>query len=495
VRALREIARAEVLLYDALIDPGILELAPAGCERIDVGKRGDGSRGVPQDRIAELMIARAREGRYVVRLKGGDPFVFGRGGEEASALAEAGVAFEVVPGVTSALAVPAYAGIPVTDRRHSSSLVVVTGHRGKSAVDTRIRWEELARSAETLVVLMGTAWLDDIAERLVAGGRDPETPVAVIERGTTPRQRVVTAPLREIARRTREAGLRAPTVVVVGEVVRLRDALQWYERRPLFGKRVLVTREAEQGRALARLLRERGAEPVHVPLLAFAPPHDPGPLDRALEKLDRYQWMVLSSANAARAVAQRLEASGLRGGGPWGPRVACIGPSTAEVARAAGIPVDAAPRRGYPPAEVAREMAIRSPLAGARVLLPRARDARHELVAALLAEGAVVEAVEAYRTERPEAACEALRAAVDEGLDAVTLMSPSAVRHLAECVPPGSLASLASRAVFACIGPTTASALRGKGIEPQLVCAEAAAGALVEALEEHYGRLAHGVSA
>ncbi len=300
LRAARELAHAEVLLYDALIEPELLELVPDACERIDVGKRGDGTRSVAIDDIIELMLEKARAGRNVVRLKGGDPFLFGRGGEEATALAAAGIPFEVVPGIPSALAVPAYAGIPITDRRLSSSFAVVTGHRGVRAGDQRIDWEGLSSSADTLVVLMATRWIEEIVERILAGGRDPATPAAMISHGTTPRQRVVSAPLAELPKQVREAGLRAPTVLVVGEVARFRESIAWFEKRPLFSRRVLVTRATERAGELAARLLTRGAEPVRVPLLAFGPPADPEPLVRALDALDRYDWLVYTSATAVR---------------------------------------------------------------------------------------------------------------------------------------------------------------------------------------------------
>ena len=488
VRAAREIARAEVLLYDALIDPTLLEFAPPACERIDVGKRGDGSSGFPQDQIAELMISRAREGRYVVRLKGGDPFVFGRGGEEMSALAAAGVPFEVVPGITSAIAVPAYAGIPVTDRRFSSSFAVVTGHRGKKPLDDRTDWEGLARSAETLIVLMGTTWLADIVDRVIRGGRDPQTPAAVIERGTGPHHRVVTAPLAELPERVREAGLRAPTVIVIGEVVRCRDALAWYEARPLFGRRVLVTREAEQGRALVGLLRRQGADPVHVPLIVFLPPEDTGPIDRALEKIDRYDWIVFTSANAVHAVAGRLRELGRSTAELSRTRVACVGPKTEEAARQAGMAVELVPAGPALPSELVEEMSRRADLAGARILFPRAREGREALADGLTESGATVDTVEAYRTVRPEEAGERLRVAVEAGLDAVTLMSPSAVRHLADLLGDLDFRQLGERSVFACIGPTTAAAVRERGVEPRVISEASTTEALVEALELHFGR-------
>ncbi len=483
-----------MLLYDALIPKALLDLTPPGCECVDVGKRGDGSRGFPQDRIAELMIERAREGKRVIRLKGGDPFVFGRGGEEASALAEAGIPFEVVPGVSSAIAAPAYAGIPVTDRRFSSSVAFVTGHRGKSSEDHRIDWEGLARSAETLVILMGTAWLSDIVRRVVAGGRDPRTPAAVVERGTTPDQRVVVAPLEELPERVREAGLRAPTVIVVGEVVRFREVLRWYERRGLSGRRVLVTREREQGGDLVERLRARGAEPVHVPLLELRPTADPAPLDSALEELERYDWVVFTSANAVRSVAERLQALGRSPAELGSVAVGCVGPRTAQAARRLGVSVRAVPPEGFLPEDLANVMGRCGPLRDARVLFPRARGGRDALPEALVRAGARVDVLEVYAMERPEGAAAALRRAVEGGLDAVTLMSPSAVRHLAELLGERALRDLAGRALVVCIGPTTAEALRERGVEPALVCKRPTAEALVEELEDRFGSAGHALS-
>ncbi|NRA01067.1 MAG: uroporphyrinogen-III C-methyltransferase [Myxococcales bacterium] len=478
LRAARELSAAEVLLYDALVDPAILEFASERCERIDVGKRGDGSRGVSQDRISELMIEKARAGKRVVRLKGGDPFVFGRGGEEASALAKARVPFEVVPGISSAIAAPGAAGIPVTDRRLASSVAIVTGHRGKDAQDRRNDWEALARSADTLVVLMGTAWLEDIVARVIRGGRDPGTPAAVIERGMTPGQRVVCARLEDLPREVRAAGLAAPTVIVIGEVVRFRDELAWFESRPLFGRRVLVTRAQQQARTLCRELRRRGAEPVRVPLLAFEPVKDRGPLEAALARIDVYDWLVFASANAVHfsgiaAAPRRTEAL----------RVACIGAATADAARETGLRVDVMPEPRSLPEDLAAAIENAASLAGARVLLPRAEAGLPTLRRALELRGAKVDDPVVYRTAIPEGAGKALREAVDGGLDAVLLASPSSVAHLAALLGSDALASLSRSSAFFCIGPTTAAALRREGVEPTAVSEEQHEQALVDALE------------
>ncbi len=488
LRALRELERAEVLLYDALIEPALLELANPECERIDVGKRGDGSKGVAQDKIADLMIEKARLGKRVVRLKGGDPFVFGRGGEEASRLRAAHIPFEIVPGITSALAVPAYAGIPVTDRRLSSSVAVVTGHRGKDDFDHRIDWEGLARSAETLVILMGTRWLEDICARIIAGGRDPATPAAAIARGTTPRQRVVTARLSELAARVRAAGLSAPTVIVIGRVVEFREHIAWYELLPLFAKRVLVPRAASQRAELSHELRARGAEPIAVSLLEFAPSSRPDELRESLSRAPSCDWIVFTSANAVRFAAPHL---------PPAPRaqIACIGAATARAAQAAGLHVAVCPEDEGSPEALAAAIESAGTLAGARVLFPRAARAREALAVELTRRGASVDAPETYRTRTPADAGPALRAALGSGIDAVAFTSPSTVEHLFELLSEDEKAELVAGARFACIGPTTAEALRAvcPGARPE-VADRPTMSALVEALERAYAEAEHVVS-
>ena len=482
VRALRELERADVLLYDALLDPAILSLAPAHCERIDVGKRGDGTKGVAQDKIADLMIEKARAGKRVVRLKGGDPFVFGRGGEEASRLAGAGIPFEVVPGISSAIAVPAYAGIPVTDRRLSSSVAIITGHRGKDDHDHRIDWEGLARSAETLVILMGTAWVEDIVARLVAGGRDPATPAAAIERGSTPQQRVVVARLQDLPARVRASGLKAPTVIVVGRVVEFREHVAWFERLPLFGRRVLVARALGQGGELALELRRRAAQPVAVPLLELVPAADPAALEAVLARASSYDWIVYTSANAVRFATPA-------GGAAARTRVACIGEATARAARAAGLRVDLVPAGESTPERLGEALAATGELAGRRVLFPRAERARETLIRALEARGARVDAVEAYRTRVPEGAGARLSAELARGLDAVALTSPSTVAHLFALLSREEQEALCARAVFACIGPTTADALAtALGGRAARVCTAPlqTSSALVDALERKF---------
>ncbi len=476
VRARRELVCAEVLLYDALISPAILDLAPADCVRFDVGKRGDGSRGVAQDEIAKLMIEQARAGHDVVRLKGGDPFLFGRGGEEASALVEAGISFEVVPGISSALAAPAYAGIPVTDRRASASLAVVTGHRANRDDVNDVDWEGLARCAETLVVLMGTTWLEEIVRRVLAGGRDPQTPSAVISDGTTGSQRVVTAPLVGLVERVRAESLRAPTIIVIGDVARYRASLAWYERRPLFGRRVLVLRAEVQRASLTERLARAGAVPVQVPLLALEACGEP----ERLREL-RADWVVFGSANAVHFAAAWL---------PVGVRTACVGEATARAARERGLEVALLPPEGALPVDLAGLLLAHGP--GLRVLLPRAEQGRDELASALAEGGAEVEPVVVYRNVEPPDAPARLREALDAGADAVLLTSPSTVERLAGILG-ADLARRMEEVLLVAIGPTTAAALRAHGLAG-LVAERPSEQGLVAALERHYSEVSDAVS-
>ena len=485
LRGAEALRTADAVVFDALSSPDILALARPDAERINVGKRGHDLPTRAQPEISALLVRLARAGKTVVRLKGGDPFVFGRGGEEASALAEAGIRFEVVPGVSAALAAAAYAGIPVTDRRHAASFAVVTGHKDPAATATQVRWRELARGADTLVILMGLGSLEGIVKELLAHGRSGETPAAAIADATTPRQRVVMAPLAELPARVREAGLTAPVTIVVGDVVRLRESIGWYERLPLFGRRVLVTRAEEQAGEMLDALRKAGAEPVALPLLRIVPCEDTRALDRALAQPDAYDVLLLTSGNAARLFTARAAALGVS----WlreGLRVACVGPFTAKVAGEAGLPVHLAPTLRFDAEGLLETLERWLPPAGKRFLLPRSASARDVLPEGLRARGGQVDVIELYRPE-PAPVDEAwLRAELVAGrLDALTFTSPSTVRHfLAHLDAEARVA--AGRLVVAAIGPVTAAALREAGLPPQVVPARAGGEDLVEALSAHF---------
>jgi uroporphyrinogen III methyltransferase/synthase len=475
VRGAEVLRRADVVLYDSLVARELLDLAPPEAERIDVGKRSHEAVTGSQQDIDALLVSRAREGKLVVRLKGGDPFVFGRGGEEASACHAAGIPFAVVPGITAALAAPAFAGIPVTDRRHAASFAVVTGHRDPGRPWTSIRFDQI--EADTLVVLMGMKNLEKIVEGILGSGRAATTPAAVVMEGGTPRQRVVVAPLDEIAARARAAGLAAPAVIVVGEVVRLREELAFWERSPLFGRRVLVTRPAEQADSLAGALRAAGAEPVCVPLIATRVVEGPD-LGAALAAADA---VVLTSANAARHLAERVHV-----GAHEHARVLCVGAATAEAARRAGFASPEVPTSRADAASLAAAIEASLAPAGRRFLVPHGSLARETLVERLRAAGAHVDAVVVYETVPAVIDADALRAALVAGhLDACTFASPSAARAFATCLDPPAHAA-ARRTAIAAIGATTAEALRAFDLEPQVVPAQPGAHALVEALAQHF---------
>ncbi len=477
---------ADAVVYDALAAPELLALAPPGAERIDAGRRGHEPSARAFDETTALLVRLALEGKTVVRLKGGDPFVFGRGGEEASACAAAGVPFEVVPGVSAAIASAAYAGIPVTDRRYAASFAVATGHKDPADAATQVRWKDLANAADTLVVLMGLKNLGAVASELVASGRSAGTPAAAIADATTPRQRVVVAPLGELAARVREAGLAAPVTVVVGNVVRLRESLAWYERRPLFGRRVLVTRSEEQAGALMEALRGAGAEPVALPLLRIVACEDTRDLDRALGGLAGTDVLLFTSANAVRLFAERAAARGV-GLAREGLRIACVGPATAVAAgpaRHSGhrVAVGAVDSQGQLGARRRRRWA------GRRGLLPRAASARDVRPEGLRARGASVDVVDLYRPDPAPVDPGWLRAELAAGrLDALTFTSPSTVRHFCALLDAPARAA-AQRAVVAAIGPVTAAALREAGLAPQVVAPRAGGATLVDALAAHFAR-------
>ncbi|MBW2234334.1 MAG: uroporphyrinogen-III C-methyltransferase [Deltaproteobacteria bacterium] len=485
LRGAEALRGADAVLYDELAAHELLDLAPPAALRIDVGKRGHDPPTLDQENINALLVKLAREGKTVVRLKGGDPFVFGRGAEEAGACADAGIPCEVVPGVSAALAAPALAGIPVTDRRYAASFAVVTGHKDPTRASRELRWDALAEAADTLVVLMGMRNLETILDE-IGRVRPPDTPAAAIMWAGTPRQRTVEAPLGKLAQRVREAGVGTPATLVVGDVVRLRHQLAAPAELPLASRKVLVTRGDEQGAVLVAALERAGAEAVHLPMLRFEPAEDPAALDACLERLGDYDALVLASANAARFLAERARVRGvsldaLRG------MVLCIGPASAAAARAAGLRVDRTPEGRRDAQGLLDELSRWIDPAGKRFLLPQSQIGRALLPDGLRGAGAQVDAPVAYRTLPPEPdapQAEALRRRLARGLDAVTFTSPSAVRNCLGLLDAESQQAL-SRCVLVAVGPTTAAALREAGLEPDVVPEEAGVEELVEALVAH----------
>jgi uroporphyrinogen III methyltransferase/synthase len=487
--ALEAVVRSNVLIYDRLVPRRLIKLALPETERIFVGKdpaRKDGS-GFSQQQINDLLIAKAREGKRVVRLKGGDPFVFGRGGEEAEALAAAGIPFEVVPGVSSAIAVPAYAGIPLTHRRLSSSFTVVTGHEDPDKPESAVDWCRVAKSADTLVILMGGANLDEIMKRLADSGRAPDEPVAVIRWGTTPAQQVVVGTVADVFERIAEAGLAPPLIVVVGQVVRLRDTLQWFEKLPLFGKRVLVTRAAEQTGAFSHALAEAGAEPIGLPAIEIVPRVDRKALQRALDRLDagEYDWLIFSSANGVDIFFTELRRARKDARAIGRARVCSIGPATSIALSQHGVHADLVPERYI--AEAVIEALAERGIMGQRVLWPRARGARRALVSGLERLGATVDEVPLYSAAVPkEVDAEAMARLRAGEVDIVTFASASAVRNLLKML--GGDRTALEKPLIACIGPVTAAAARHVGLHVDVEAPEYTVEGLLAALENRLSK-------
>ncbi len=489
VKGREVLQRADVVVYDRLAHPSLLDYAPPSAERIFAGK-ARGQQELTQDGINDLLVKKALAGHRVARLKGGDPFVFGRGGEEALALARCGIPFEVVPGVSSAIAAPAYAGIPVTHRGIATGFTVVSGSEDPSKPESSVRWEELGRSLAahggTLMTLMGWASIEKILEALQRAGLSADTPVALVQWGTWNRQRTVTGTLATAAAKGRDAGLAAPVVVIIGEVVSLRDELAWFDNRPLFGKRVLVTRSRTQTSRMCQLLEDAGAVPVELPSIAIAPPEDFNPLDEAVSRLSSFGWVIFASVNAVEAVFERLSEQG-RDARAFGPtRVGAIGPATAAALERRGIRPDFTPSRSV--SSAALEELAAFDWNSISVLLPAADIGRDELADGLSRLGANVERISAYRTITPPDAAQRARDAFAEGIDIVTFTSSSTVRNLLALLEedggPGKQAM--SGSLIACIGPVTSGTARELGLRVDVEAGEHTVEGLAASLIEHF---------
>lgn len=479
--------QANVVLYDYLANPALLSYAPELAERIYVGRRG---RGQYQDQaeINRLLIDRARDGQVVVRLKGGDPFVFGRGGEEAEAVASAGVPFEVVPGVTAAVAVPAYAGIPVTHRTLASSVTIVTGHEDPGKGATVIDWPKLAITSGTLVFMMGMKTLPAIVERLLKEGRPAETPVAAVRWGTKAEQRTVVGTLSDIVMKAGQAQLEPPTVIVVGEVVKLREQLNWFERRPLFGKRIVLTRAQAQAREFSQILAAYGADPIEVPTIRIVPPEDWKLIDGAIAEIEQYSWLIFTSVNGVTPFMDRLQVAKKDTRALAKLQICAIGPRTAAELAKYGIRPDLVPSEYQ--AEGLLASFASCDLRGMRVLIPRAEVAREILPDQLRGMGAKVDVIPVYRTVAPASDLNRLREEIDNGrVDVVTFTSSSTVRNFVEMVGGAEVARrLAAKSAVACIGPITAKTATDYGLPVAIVAEENTVPALTKAIVRYYGK-------
>jgi uroporphyrinogen III methyltransferase / synthase len=473
--------RADAVIYDFLVNDDLLRYAPTACEKICVGKR-PGEKSTPQEGINDLIVSRAAQGKTVVRLKGGDPFIFARGGEEAQALAKAGIAFEVVPGISSGFAAPAYAGIPLTHRDLSSSITFLTGHEDPSKPSSSIDWPKLAKGADTLVLFMGVRNLPEITAALVKGGRNANTPVAVIRWGTRAEQQTVTGTLVDIA--ARAAGIEAPAVIVIGEVASLSDELNWFERLPLFGKRIVTTRTREQSGALREALEELGAEAIEVPAIEIRNPQSWQPLDDAIGRLEEFDYLVFTSSNGAKKFLNRLQPCGRDVRDLRGLCIGAIGPGTAAVLAATGIRADFLPEEYR--AEGLIECLKGDDVRGKNFLIPRAKVARDILPRSLQERGARVEVVEAYETVRAQFPPGELERLLTPAPDAVTFTSSSTVTNFLELIESERLRKILESTAIASIGPITSETVCKHGLGVSIEAAESTVPGLVRALRNYF---------
>jgi uroporphyrinogen III methyltransferase/synthase len=480
VKGLECVKKADVVIYDYLANERLLEQHKPGAELIYVGKQG-GRHTLPQEEINGLIVRRAREGKVVARLKGGDPFIFGRGGEEAEELVDNGIPFEIVPGVTAATAVPTYAGIPLTHREHTASVAFVTGHEDPTKEESKVHWEKIATGIGTLVFFMGMKNLSNIVENLIAHGRSPETPVALIQWGTRTDQKVVTGRLRDILDKVKEARLGPPAIIVVGDVVKLRDKLNWYESKPLFGKRVVVTRSRDQASVFAELLIDRGATTIEFPTIDVVPPSSWDELDAALSEIDTYQWIIFTSANAISFFMRRLRETGKDLRMLKGIRICVVGPKTAEALESHGL------RPDLVPAEFKAEGVVAAlggrQVNGQRFLIPRAKIARELIPDRLREQGASVTVATAYENVRPAADVERVRKLFeDKKISAVTFTSSSTVHNFVEILGQKEYKTLMLGVTVACIGPVTAKTAEEYGLRTDVMPTEYTIPALVDAM-------------
>lgn len=481
VRGLELLRAADVVLYDALAHPALLDECRPDATLISVGKRY-GAHSVEQPEIIDMLFQHARAGRLVVRLKGGDPLLFARGAEEAQALADAEIRFGVVPGICSPMGASTYAGLPLTHRDLSSSVTFVTGTDRYGKPHEPAKWHRLACGADTLCILMGMRRLDEIAAALIEGGRAGCTPTCIVEWGARAEQRVLVGTLETIADLVRTHGYKNPAVIVVGDVVTLRDRLRWFDNRPLFGKRVLLPRAAEQVKATAQLVRQRGADPISMPLLAIEDPEQTEPVENVAHRLSEYDWVLLTSSNGSERLLRALERARLDARAFGRTKIGVIGPKTAEPLQRWGLRPDLIAKDHV--AEGLLHDLLAYPIQ--RALVFRAAEAREILPEQLRARGIAVDVVAAYRTRRlGEEQSGHLRQRITDGqLDAVLVTSSSMAQALVEAL--GSEArNLLGKLVVASIGPITTKTLVELGIEPDLTAQEYTIPGLLDALESY----------
>jgi uroporphyrinogen III methyltransferase/synthase len=484
LKGLECIKNADVIIYDYLASPGLLKHAREHAEIIYVGKKG-GDHTLSQDRINALIAEKAQKGFTVTRLKGGDPFIFGRGGEEAEVLVDARIPFEIIPGVTSAIAAPAYAGIPLTHRKFTSTIAFVTGHEDPSKAESSIDWEAIARGIGTIVFLMGVKNLPHITDRLMHHGMPPETPVALVRWGTTPKQTTVSGTLATIVERTKAAGLKPPAIIVVGHVVKLREKMQMFENRPVMGKCIVVTRAREQASDLVKSLSDLGAECLECPTIKVSPPEDVKPLDSAIENLSSYDWLIFTSVNGVNFFFERLFQKNKDVRALKDIHTAVIGPATEKRLFDFGLKSDIVPE-SYRAESVIKAFAGKD-VTGKEILLPRAEEARPVLPLELKKMGAAVDEVTAYRTHAVKDNADVLSARLKErSIDMITFTSSSTAKNFHALFPNEDLKDLMQGVTIASIGPVTADTARDLGFDVHIVAESYTIPGLCQAILKHF---------
>jgi uroporphyrinogen III methyltransferase / synthase len=493
IRGKQLLERAEVVIYDYLASKKLLNHVPRDAEFIYAGKRGGVKHTHTQEEINQMLIDRARSGRRVIRLKGGDPFIFGRGGEEIEELVKAGIPFEVVPGVTSATAAATYAGIPITHRQYTSTVAFVTGHEDPSKQDSNIAWDKLATGVGTIVVYMGIKNLQTIMEKLIRYGRDPQTPVAVVRWASTSEQRTVVGTIENIAETVMKNNIKPPSLVIIGEVVNLRDTINWYEKRPLFSKRIVVTRTRDQASELVTLLENYGAECLEYPTISLEPVESYEILDQALADLETYHWLLFTSINAVEYFFRRLFELGKDVRDLKGPKIAAVGKVTAEALASRGIRADLLPEEFT--GEGLAESLIKKGVTGMRILIPRALKAREILPEKLTEAGAEVTVAPVYRNVLPTSTSggqlkeELLADLQEKSIDLVTFTSSSTVKNFVTLLgisTPAEMQKLMTGIGVAAIGPITAKTAEQYGLHVDVQPTDYTIPDLVDSIVTYY---------
>ncbi len=484
IKAKECIERADVVVYDYLASPFLLNYAGKDAQIIYVGKKG-GDHTLSQDKINLLLVDKAKQGFDVARLKGGDPFVFGRGGEEAQMLLDQGVPYEVVPGVTSAIAAPAYAGIPVTHRDHTSFVSFITGHEDPTKKDTSMQWDVYAKSNATLVFLMGVKNLANIVKNLIKHGKPSDTPIALVRWGTTARQQTVTGTLDTIVEQVQQAKLKSPSIIIIGHVVSLRNELAWFDKRPLFGKRIVVTRARAQASDLVSKLSRLGADCIEIPTIRIAAPEDTAPLKASIENIRNYDWLVFTSVNGVKFFFDTVFDMGKDVRILGHLKFACIGPVTKERLKDYGIISDILPETYRAESVVDAFSSVE--IENKKILLPRAKQARTILPEELTKMGAQVDEVTAYETRLATEGKEELISLLEKNeIDAVTFTSSSTVSNFMSQLESKDAKKLLTNVVTASIGPITSDTARSLDIKPDIEAKEYTIQGLVDSLSAYY---------